>query len=416
MIVDETVVIIGAGHAGATAATSLRESGWSGPIQLIGDETGEPYQRPPLSKGHLAGIEGEGDLVLRAHAALRRDDIEYLHGLEAMHVDRVSRVITLGSGQQLRYDRLILATGSRARRMAVVGSELRGIHTLRNRDDSVSLKASIADAKGFAVAGGGFLGLEAAAVAARAGKNVVVLERSHALLHRVVGRTIADRLTRLHRAEGVDVRFGVEIDAFRGESGAVREIDASDGRSLAADAVLVAIGGIPDTSLAERAGLEVSDGVVVDGDMRSSDERVFAIGDCARFPSAYTGSVIRMESVQNATDQARHVAGRLTGHLSTPYAAVPWFWSHQYDCNLQIAGLALPADDEIALEPTRAAGTAVVRHRDGRIVAVETLDDPKIHLKARRLLARGPVVIDRVIELAAPISPIPPLSQQRSYS
>lgn len=396
-----SVVIVGAGHAGVTVATSLRERGWIGPIHLVGSEAGAPYQRPALSKEYLSGGSTDADLLLRTPEGLRAIGIDYCQGRTALHIDRATRSVSLDSGDTLTYDALILATGSHPRALPVPGSGMDGIVSLRTRDDSRRLRERLAVAGHVVISGGGFLGLEVAATAARAGRAVTVLERLESLLQRAVGPTTAGHLADLHRANGVVIRAGVGVEGFGGID-RVHEVHASDGSTVRADLVLVAVGATPSTEIAERAGLAVDGGVLVDDRLRSSDPAIFAIGDCARYPDPHSSALIRLESVQNAVDQARHVAGQLCAGDGGPYANVPWFWSHQYDRNLQIAGISAPSDDEVRLIAGRDDALAVARARNGRLVAVETVNDPKTHVRARRLLADGPVDLDRAVELGAP--------------
>lgn len=400
------IVIIGAGQAGLTPATSLRENGWPGAVSLIGAEDGEPYQRPPLSKGYLAGVETDSDLTLRTREALLRENIDYRSGESVVAVDRDDKVVLLTSGAVLRYGRIIFATGSRARYLPVPGSGLHGVRTLRTRLDSTELKDRIAGSERLTVAGGGFLGLEVAATAAKAGRQVTVLERFPRLLQRAIGPITADHLAHLHRTHGVDIRCHVGVEEFTGDNGRVQLVVLDDGTTVPADLVLVAIGAAPTTEVAEQAGLDVADGIVVNHRLQTSDPNIFAVGDCARHPSLHADASIRLESVQNAVDQARHVVAQLTGATDSPYSNVPWFWSQQYDRKLQITGLALPSDTEIPLHPSKETGFAVARERHGRLVAVETINDPKIHLRARRLLANGPVDLAQINEIAPPAHPV----------
>lgn len=401
----EAVVIIGAGQAGVTVATSLREGGWTAPISIVGSEAGAPYQRPGLSKGYLAGAESDDDLILRAPQFLSDEGIEFRGDVAATDLDRDSRTVLLETGEVLEFGILILATGSQARTLPIPGAELPGVRTLRTKDDSRALREHISRRGPLVIVGGGFLGLEAAATATQAGCAVTVLERGLGLLRRAVGPAAAGHLARLHESRGVRILFDIGVAEFVGDD-VLRSVVLTDGTSMGAGTVLVAVGASPNTLLAERAGLEVTDGIVVDEHLRTSDPRIFAIGDCARFPSAHAEAVVRLESVQNAVDHARHVAAVLIGRHVSNYASVPWFWSHQYDRNLQIAGMSSPSDREIVLTPTKDTGLAVARQRGGRVVAVETINDPRIHMKARRLLATGPVDISRLDELA-PIASVP---------
>lgn len=400
----DAVVIVGAGQAGVTTAVSLREAGWTGEVALIGAEAGAPYQRPGLSKGYLAGQETDDDLILRAPEALARDGISYRAGVSVVAIDRESRILLLDTGQTVRYGKLVLATGSRPRRLAVPGMDLPGIGVLRSREDSTSLRSRLVGAEHLVVVGGGFLGLEAAATAAKAGVRVTVLEFETRLLRRAIGALAADALAEVHRDHGVELRLGSAVAEFTGDA-ALDGVRLSDGSRLPADLGLVAVGATPVVELAERAGLTVADGILVDAALRTSDPHIFAIGDCGRFPSIHSGSDVRLESVQNATDQARFVARRLTHDASAiAYDSVPWFWSQQYDRRLQIAGLALPTDQERVLPATRPGSLAVARVRDDRIVAVETINDPKVHMQARRLIGGGPVDVARLGELGAAVA------------
>jgi len=397
----DSVVIVGAGQAGVTMAQSLRDAGWSGEIILIGAEHGTPYQRPSLSKQYLAGHETDDDLILRAPEALERDGVRYLAGVRVVVIERELRTILLDTGATVRYSDLILATGSAPRRLPVPGMDLPGVGVLRSRDDSASLRARLIDAEHFVVVGGGFLGLEAAATAAKAGSRVTVLEFDTRLLTRAIGATAATALAELHREHGVDIRLENAVVEFMGD-GMLTGVRLSDGSQLSTDLALVAVGASPIVDVAERAGLTVADGIVTDSRLRTSDPHIFAIGDCARYPSIHAAADVRLESVQNATDQARFVASRLVDDAAaTAYGSVPWFWSQQYDRKLQIVGLALPGDDERVLPATRAGSLAVARVRGEAIVAVETINDPKIHMRARRLLADGPVDVARIAELSA---------------
>jgi 3-phenylpropionate/trans-cinnamate dioxygenase ferredoxin reductase subunit len=399
----DAVVIVGAGQAGVTMALSLRDADYTGDIVLIGAESGAPYQRPSLSKGYLAGLENDDDLILRAPEALTRDGIRYRAGVSVVAIDRGSRTLLLGSGETIRYGKLVLATGARPRRLPVPGMDLAGVGVLRSREDSLSLRSRLEGAEHLVVVGGGFLGLEAAATAKKAGLRVTVLEYETRLLHRAIGATVAAALAEVHRGHGVELRLGSAVEEFVGQ-GSLRGARLSDGSQLPAELALVAVGASPVVELAERAGLTVADGIVVDARLCTSDPDIFAIGDCGRFPSSYVDSNVRLESVQNATDQARFVARRLMDDASAiAYDSVPWFWSQQYDRRLQIAGLALPGDQERVLPASRLGSLAVVRVRDDRIVAVETINHPKVHMQARRLLAAGPVDAARVGELGATV-------------
>ncbi|SJN11215.1 Ferredoxin reductase [Leucobacter sp. 7(1)] len=416
------VVIIGAGQAGLTAAVSLRERGWTGGIHLIGDEAHDPYQRPPLSKGYLSGTESALDLLLRAPEALERDGITQHRGVRAEELDRSESVVRLSSGRSVTYTAVILATGSAPRRLTVPGSELGGIHSVRTIVDVDALRADLAHGGPTVFIGGGFLNLEVAVEAAKFGP-VTVLERGSQILGRVLSPAAAAALAGYHAEKGVDIRCEARVVALTAASQCAAGPDSphvpcvggvtlADGSIVPAARVVLAIGAEPRDELARASGLETGGGVVVRGDLRTADERVYAIGDCARFPSTYAGTEMRVESVQNATDQARYVAGVIAARFSetgpfteprseaqqrapltgasdvpAPYREVPWFWSTQGDRRLQIAGIAMPGDDARVLLDEPGGKLVVERLRAGEVVAVETINAPGPHMRARRALA-----------------------------
>jgi len=391
--VTGTVVIVGAGQAGLTAAVSLRESGWTGAIHLVGDEPGAPYQRPPLSKGFLAGTETEDDLVLRALQLFERDGIGYRSSTRVDAIARDDRTVRLADGTSLGYDQLILATGSAPRAISIPGAKSERVHILRSYADALALRGSLAGAREVVIVGGGFLGLEVAAFAAK-NSQVTVLERSGQLLSRAVSAPIAASLAHSHAKQGVDIRYNTTVVAIVASDGRATGVELSDGAVIAADVVVVAVGATPNTALAEEAGLAAGNGFVVDGRLRTQDPRIRAIGDCAFHPNRHAGRAARLESVQNAVDQARFVAKDLIEPSDSLYGAVPWFWSRQGDQNLQIAGIAEPGDS--AILETSGAAVTVTRVRDGKIVAIETLNSPGAHIRARRLLSSGPVLASAV--------------------
>ncbi|TFD60123.1 NAD(P)/FAD-dependent oxidoreductase [Cryobacterium sp. Hh38] len=396
---EGTAVVIGAGQAGVTAAASLRENGWTGPIHLVGAESGAPYQRPPLSKGYLAGTETEEDLVLRATSLLNRDRICYHDSTTVRAIDRDRKLIDVGDNT-LNYNVLILATGSTPRRLEVPGSDARGVLTLHSHGDAVELRHALAEARHVVIVGGGFLGLEIASFASLR-SSVTVLERSDQVLRRAVSPPIAEVLADHHERHGVNIRYRVEVAALKTKDGAVTGVRLSTGDVIPADVVVVAIGATPNVSLAEKASLVVDGGIVVDERLRTKDLAIRAIGDCARHSNLHADMPTRLESVQNAVDQARFVAKDLTGVADgAGYCSVPWFWSHQGDRNLQIAGVARPTDAaHVVLQDESTGKMTVNRIRDGWIVAVETMNNPGAHIRARRLLAAGPVADPHLAEM-----------------
>ena len=381
------VVIIGAGQAGVTAALSLRDQGWDQEIHIIGAEDHVPYQRPPLSKGYLAGTEDISDLALCSTAALDNQQITTHFGVAVTQLHREQKVVVLDNGKRLQYRWLIIATGSEPRDLMVPGNELSGLHSVRTVEDADALRECFTNGGHTVFIGGGFLNLEVAAEAARHG-SVTVLEVAPQILGRVLSRPAAEALAKHHQQLGVDIRCGTSIRAILGEKNKVVAVELEDGERIATARVVVSVGATARDELAAQAGLVTDAGIIVDEQLRTSDDSIFAIGDCAVYPSVYAGSTMRVESVQNATDQARHVASVITTGSLEDYRAVPWFWSIQGTQRLQIAGLALPDDDTRVVQHDEATGKLVVeRMRDDRLVAVETINAPGPHMKARKTLA-----------------------------
>lgn len=388
------VVVVGAGQAGVTLATELRRRGHAGPVTVVGAEPAEPYERPPLSKAWLAGQVGDEHLRLVPDPrALPDAGVELRTGDPVVGVDRDDRVVTTVSGRDLPYDELVLAVGARPRRLGVPGEDLPGVLSLRTLADARQLRARLAGARRLVVVGAGFVGMEVAAVAASAGVGATVLEaldRPHA---RLVGPEVSAAVARAHAAAGTALHTGAVVTELAGDADGVREVVTTDGRRWPADLVVVGIGVTPRLEVAEAAGLAVDagprGGVVVDELLRTADPRVSAVGDCAAFPSPWLGGRrVRVESVQNAADQAVAVAARLTGRPA-PFTAVPWFWSDQLDLHLQIAGLPDPADERVVLGDPAGGSFSVARFRGGVLAAVESVSRPADHLAARKLLAAG---------------------------
>lgn len=384
----ENVIVIGAGQAGLTAATTLRDLGFTGQIHLISAEEETPYQRPPLSKGYLAGTETTADLALCTLETLKAQDITTHFGISAENIYRTEQTVALDNGLVLEYEWLIFATGSTPRSLQMPGSTLAGIHAVRTAEDSDRLRASFSNGGDTIFIGGGFLNLEVAVEAARHGK-ATVLEIAPQILGRVLSRPAADALEQYHRGLDVDIRCGVAVEEIIGDNGQVVGVRLNNGEVIAADRVVVAIGAIACDELANRAGLETAGGIIVDEQLRTADGHIFAIGDCAIYPNAFSGTQMRVESVQNATDQARYVAQLIVDGGTERYQAVPWFWSTQGERKLQIAGLALPDDEAFIVDVDEDKGKLVVeRLRQGQVVAVETINAPGPHMKARRRLAQ----------------------------
>jgi 3-phenylpropionate/trans-cinnamate dioxygenase ferredoxin reductase subunit len=391
-VTGPAVVVVGGGHAGSQAALSLREAGHAGPVVLVADEPWWPYRRPALSKGYLAGTESAESLLLRAPELYAARDVEVRLGCAVTAIDRGAGQVVLASGERLAFDHLVLATGTRPRALQVPGAGLAGLVRLRTRGDADRLATLLPAAGRVVVVGAGLIGLEVAAVAAtRFGCEVTVVEAAE----RVMGRTVLAETGRHvlghHAGLGVDVRLGVAVQEFlEGRAGRVAGVALSDGTRVEADLVLVAIGAVPCSELAEAAGLRVANGVVVDARLRTTDPRIWAVGDCAAGPSAYAEGVVRLESLQNATDQARHVATQIATGVLSDYAAVPWFWSDQGELRVQMAGLTTDADERVLVGDPGAGSFSVLAFRGGAFVGGDSVNASSDHLSMRKLLGLPP--------------------------
>jgi 3-phenylpropionate/trans-cinnamate dioxygenase ferredoxin reductase component len=400
-VVNEQVVIVGASHAGGTVAAELRAAGFAGSVTLIGAEPFAPYHRPPLSKAFLTGEKTAGSLILKADAFYADNHIDIRLRDPVTAIDRAARTVALRSGASLPYDHLILATGARVRKLPVPGADLAGVHYLRTLGHAERIKAELTDAARVVVVGAGFIGLEIAASARKLGKAVTVIEALPRPMARVLAPDLSDFFTALHRAHGVDLRLGTTTARIAGETRATGVV-TGDGQTIPADLVIVGIGIVPDDDLAKAAGLATDNGILVGADLRTSDPAILAIGDVARFPHPLAEGTIRLESVQNAHDQARMVAHAIVGKPE-PYAAVPWFWSDQYDVKLQMAGLSTGADAQVRRGDD--ASFSLFHFRAGRLIAVDSINRPADHMRARRVIGTQetvtPADLDRVF--AAPV-------------
>ncbi len=389
-----TLLVIGAGQAGFQMAASAREEGFDGRVVLVGEEPGPPYQRPPLSKAFLSGKADAKAIRLRPDRFFAEHRIEFRAGERATRIDRGACRVMLDSGEALPYDHLVLALGSRNRRLPVPGADLDGVAQLRTLDDAGALRRRLdAAARGEAVAvvGAGFIGLEFAAAAAARGIGVTVIEAADRPMARSVSAAMSGFFRGAHERQGVEFAFGATVVRITGDGGGrATGVETADGRHFPAGLVLVGIGVVPNSELAAEAGLAVADGIAVDEFLATSDPAVSAIGDCACHPHrAHDGTRrVRIESVQNAVDQARCVAARLAGRPA-PYAAVPWFWSDQGAFKLQIAGLATPHDDAVPRGDPAGGAFSVFCYRGGRLLGVESANRPLDHVLARKVLANG---------------------------
>jgi 3-phenylpropionate/trans-cinnamate dioxygenase ferredoxin reductase component len=393
-------VIVGAGQAGFQTAASLRQEGFAGRILLIGDEPVLPYQRPPLSKSYLAGESGLEELWLRPEAFYTVHEIGMLAGESVTAIDRTERRLRLGSGGEIAWDHLVLATGARFRPLAVPGAELDGVLPLRTLADADILHDRLAQAREIVVVGAGFIGLEFASVAI-ACAAVHIIEITQQAMGRVVSTAISRFFADAHRRWGCEISFGTGVTRILGANGRATGVETTDGRHIPADLVLICIGVIPNADLARGAGLAVDNGIVVDEYLATADPSVFAIGDCANFPTPFapTGQArglkahgrVRLESVQNAVDQGRCVAAAITGKPAV-YDKVPWFWSDQGDLKLQIAGITQGHDAAILRGDPADGRFSVFCYRADRLIGVESVNQAADHVVARRLLAGDPAL------------------------
>ena len=377
-------VIVGAGQAGASLAAKLRVEGFAGDITLIGSEDALPYQRPPLSKQYLLGEMDAERLHLRPRSFYDEQGIALRLGRPVTRIDRQARRVTVGDAA-LPYDQLALTTGSTPRHLpAAVGGDLHGVYVVRTLADVDAMAPEFTEGRRVLIVGGGYIGLEAAAVASKRGLQVTLVEMADRILQRVAAPETSDYFRALHRAHGVDIREGVGLARLTGDD-AVTGAELADGSTLEVDFVVVGVGIVPATEIAEVAGLEIENGIKVDATGRTSDPTIWAAGDCASFP--YRGGRIRLESVQNAIDQAELVARNMMG-AGMAYDPVPWFWSDQYDVKLQIAGLNGGYDTIVARQGDSGAASFWY-FRGAQFLAVDAMNDPRAYMIGKRLLEAG---------------------------
>ncbi len=386
---SEPLVVVGASYAGLQIALSARAAGHAGAILLIGDEPHLPYQRPPLSKGFLTGKVAESALPIRPQQVLDQNRIEPLLGVRATAIDRTSRTVTTADGRSLPYDRLALAVGCRPRLLPVPGADLDGVLYLRTLDDAIAVKARMPQAQSVAIIGGGFIGLEIAASLAQLGKEVTVIEALPRVLARALPAQLSAFLTDVHRRAGVRVLTQTTVRELVGENGHVRAVRLSDDSLCPADFVIVGIGVVPNVELAAAAGLACQDGIVTDAFGRTDDPMIVAAGDCTRHPNRFArGGPIRLESVQNALDQAKTAGGTLAGALK-PYDAVPWFWSDQYDLKLQMVGLSEGHDQAVVRGSPEEQKFSIFYFRQGALIGIDSINRPGDHMAGRQLIPAG---------------------------
>ncbi len=384
---NNNAVIIGAGQAGAQAAFSLRQQGFKGRVVLVGDEPTLPYQRPPLSKAYLAGELPEARLYIKPQGFYDKADIELLTSARVEGIDPGARQVRLAGGDTLAYRHLVLATGGRARRLNCPGADDPRVHYLRTLADVQGLQADFVAGKRLVVIGGGYVGLETAAVAARHGLQVTVLVARPAVLNRVCGPEVSRFFTRVHREAGVVLHCKTAVTAIRSEGGYL-VVDTDAQYSLEADLVVAGIGLEPSTELAEAAGIACDNGISTDENGRCSVPDIYAAGDCASHPSAIYGRRMRLESVPNAVEQAKTVAASICGK-NRPYTQVPWFWSDQYALKLQSAGVVSGFDLSVVRGDPETHSFAVFYYCAGRLIAVDAINRPAEFVAVRKLIEQG---------------------------
>ena len=394
------IVIVGAGQAGVQAVQSLRSEGFSGAITMIGDEAYPPYQRPPLSKAYLLGTFARERLFLKPAAFYREAGCDLILNARVDKIDRAAKTVSLQDGRTLAYDKLLLATGTRVRRLACPGAGLPGVHYLRDIADVDGLQDGFKSGIRLAIVGGGYIGLEVAAVGAKRGLDVTVFEAADRLMARAVSQPVSDFYAAEHTRSGVKLNLNTGVESFEGNN----KIEAvvAGGTAHPVDMVLVGIGVVPNDMLARESGLPCQDGIIVDRNAMTSDPSIFAAGDCTRHHGR-EGIEIRLECVQNAIDQAKHAALAMVGRAKI-YSEVPWFWSDQYDLKLQIAGLARPPDRLVLRGDPASRKFAVFHLRDGVVAAVEAINAAPEYLTGRKLIADGAKVPpEKLADLSIPM-------------
>lgn len=386
MSIDK-VVIIGAGQAGFQVAASLRQAGFEGAVTIVGDEDNIPYQRPPLSKAYLKGSADETSVQLRPNGFYTDNRIELIKGTKVERIDRDAKIVVTSSGKKLAYDKLAITTGTRPRPLDLPGAELAGVHALRSFLHAAGLRDDIQKHQNVVIIGGGFIGLEVAACAVGLGKTVTVLEYAPRLMGRAVSTVSSDFFKTYHESIGVRVITDARIERIEG-TGQAQAVLLQDGEKIACDLILVGVGALPNVELAESAGLDCDNGILVDEFAVTSDPNIVSAGDCTNHPNPFANGRFRLESVQNAIDQAKVAASSILGSESA-YNAAPWFWSDQGDIKLQIVGLPLGTDELVVRGSTQEKKFSVFHYREGKLIAVESINSAGDHMVARKLITTG---------------------------
>ncbi len=379
------IAIAGAGHAAGQAVATLRQQKFDGHIVLVGDEPYLPYQRPPLSKKFLAGELAPERLYFKPPGFYEDPQIDLRLETKVTAIDRDAKQLGTDSDGPVAYDKLLIATGARARALPIPGIDLPGVHMLRSIADVEAIRAALDASRRVVIVGAGYIGMEVAAVTRTLGLDVTVVEMTDRVMSRVVSPEISDFYQIEHTNRGVKLRLGTSVTALHGKR-RVRHVETSEGDEIPADLVIVGIGIVPNTELASAAGLDVDDGIVVDDGCRTSDPDIYAVGDCTRHPNDIYGRSLRLESVHNALEQAKTAAANLCGNEAR-YSQVPWFWSDQYELKLQIAGLSEGYDDVVIRGNPAEKSFSCVYLREGRIIAVDAVNSPRDFMQAKALIA-----------------------------
>ncbi len=403
------VLVVGAGHGGAQLAIALRQAKYEGSIALVGDEPELPYERPPLSKDYLAGEKEFERLLIRPLGFWSERDVALLPGKRVVAVDPAAHEVGCEDGSRFDYGKLVWAAGGVPRRLSCVGGDLPGVHTVRTRADVDRMRDELATVERVAVIGGGYIGLEAAAILAKAGKKVAVFEALDRVLARVAGEALSRFYEEEHRAHGVDVRLGAMVDCIEETGGRASGVRLADGSVTPCEMIVVGIGIVPAVGPLLAAGARGGNGVAVDAQCRTTLPDIFAIGDCALHSNPFAdGAQVRLESVQNANDQANVVAKVIAG-AETAYDAVPWFWSNQYDLKLQTVGLSIGHDAAIVRGDPAARTFSVIYLKRGRVIALDCVNAIKDYVQGRRLvMERLEVAPDRLADTSVPLKEMLP--------
>lgn len=380
-----TILIIGGGQAGAQAIDTLRREGYAGRLVLVGDEPHLPYQRPPLSKQYLAGELPADRLPFRHRPFYDGHRVELELGRAVLRIDRNARCAMLAGGAEVPYDRLLLCTGARARALTCPGAELPGVHYLRGLDDADAIRAGLKPGARVIIIGGGYIGLETAAGARKFGCTATVLEMTDRIMSRVVAPSVSEYFAEEHRAHGVEIVCNTRVVRLEGTR-SVERVVCADGSSHAADMVVVGVGAVPNTELAVEAGLACENGILVDEFCRTSDPAIFAAGDCTNHPSPHFRTRVRLESVDNAFEQAKSAALNLLDR-PTVHDRVPWFWSDQFDNKLLIVGLSQGSDRQILRGDPASRAFSVCYLKGGELIALEAVNHSKDYMAARKMIA-----------------------------